>query len=717
MKTVLITLLSILSCLIVNAQETKITGTVTDAKGEPLAFVNVFIEGTLDGGSTDINGIFDFETYETGTVTFKASFIGFDTYSQTGDVSTMKNLKIKLGETSKVLDDVVVVAGNYSLKSSPTMQKANVIDLLTMGGSDGDLYRSLSIIPGTQVGGSDGRLVVRGGSSRESQTYIDGMHVMSPYVTTEGGITARGRYAPFLFEGINFSTGGYSSEYSQSLSSVLPLTTKDKSNTTKLGVILLNVYAGGGGTKAWNGGSASFDLVYTDVSFYNEVFDRKERQYVDLPFKDLAIQNQLRFDIGKRGVLKTYFAFANSWFRSIDKVPFTDQPKNMNYRENNVYLNSTYQDQTASGVKFFAGAAYSWNRKNMCNYQLPGDNVYPKETEFHLKTKVSKRFTNLYRLEAGAESYMKSYFMRYNLAPNSFHQSVDNDITGAFVSNDFNINSDLFLNASVRGEYGSLNEKVAVLPRVALTYQSNGFTISGIFGKYQQAAEYEYLFVNNQLAMESNLQTMLALYYEKKDRIYRLELYNKKYNDLPLLVGEELLSKGNGYSRGIDMFFNDRNVFKYFEYMISYSYNDSKRKYLGYSEKVVPDFVRKHNASVMLKFTNLDWKTIFSVTNHFASGRYYNNPNISNTVNSRSPFYHTLDISLTYLADKKVIIYGCISNLLNRTNINGYKYSPIPGSNGQYASMIDAKMHHNQTFYVGVFITLGKNVAYDVSNF
>ncbi|GHT29602.1 hypothetical protein AGMMS49574_06810 [Bacteroidia bacterium] len=62
-----------------------------------------------------------------------------------------------------------------------TLEQKNAVDLVTTAGSSGDLYAAIRTMPGAQSSGIDGRTMVRGGDSRESQTFIDGMHVLSPY--------------------------------------------------------------------------------------------------------------------------------------------------------------------------------------------------------------------------------------------------------------------------------------------------------------------------------------------------------------------------------------------------------------------------------------------------------------------------------------------------------------------------------------------------------
>jgi len=203
MKKALITLLSIVSLAPLKAQTTEVSGTVFDENKQPASFVNVYIDGTLDGTNTNDEGLFVIKTEEEGIVTLKASFIGYQTYAITKDVKELKNLQIHLKPSVENLADVVIVAGSYALKSS-TLESQSAVNLMTNAGVDG-------------------RLQVRGGSTRESQTFIDGMHVLSPYTANSPNSSSRSKYSPLHFEGIHFSTGGYGSEYSQSLSSILPL--------------------------------------------------------------------------------------------------------------------------------------------------------------------------------------------------------------------------------------------------------------------------------------------------------------------------------------------------------------------------------------------------------------------------------------------------------------------------------------------------------------
>lgn len=714
MKKTLIILLSIVSFATLKAQTVDITGTIFDETKQPISFVNVYIDGTLDGTSTNELGQFVIKTEEKGSVTLKASFVGYQTYSITKDVKDLSGLQIYLKPSVENLVDVVIVAGNYALKSS-TLENQSAVNLVTTAGSDGDLNKALTMLPGSQAPGVDGRLQVRGGNSRESQTYIDGMHVLSAYTANSPNSSSRLKYSPFHFEGINFSTGGYGSEYSQSLSSILPLDTKDKNTESTYGVGLMNVSIEGGGTQAWDNGSASLTANYTDMTFYNATLHPRENDKWDIPYRDFSIRNQLRFNFTPNSTLKTYYGYDKTQYRRWWEEPFANNLRNINYDEDNLYLNTTFRIKLANNVQYFAGVAYSWNTKEMNNSLLTGDRYAVKEQEIHLKTKASKRFTNLYKIELGAETYLKSYDMKY-ATQSEIHRKYNHNISGIFISNDFNFTNRFFFNLSGRVEYSSLTDKYAILPRAALNYQIDRLTLSAVVGKYQQATDPNYLIRNEKLAMETNWMSMFGMYYNKSKRVYRAEFYNKKYNDLPLLADGTYTSGGDGYSRGVDLYYDDSGLLKNVEYTMSYSYNNSKRKYLDYPVKATPDFVTHHNASLMVKYFCPKLRTYFSFTNSLASGRAYHDPNKTGFMNAETPLYHALGLGLTVLPHPRVIIYAGLSNALNRKNVYGYSFSYKPDTNGRFAS-IPTTSYQNRTFYVGIFVNFGKGTAYKPSYF
>ena len=108
MKRILLFLFTI--CQLSLIAQTTISGKVTDSKNNAIFGANVYLDGTYDGSSTNENGEFSFKTEEKKIQTLVISFVSFETYVKTADVSTLKNLKIKLRDDVNSLDAVVINA-------------------------------------------------------------------------------------------------------------------------------------------------------------------------------------------------------------------------------------------------------------------------------------------------------------------------------------------------------------------------------------------------------------------------------------------------------------------------------------------------------------------------------------------------------------------------------------------------------------------------------
>ena len=88
-------------------QEKTVTGTVTDAAtGEPLTGVNVLIEGTLTGVSTDLSGKYSLPKPADGAI-IAFSFVGYTTEIITYTGQSV--IDVKLSQAVLELDQVVVI--------------------------------------------------------------------------------------------------------------------------------------------------------------------------------------------------------------------------------------------------------------------------------------------------------------------------------------------------------------------------------------------------------------------------------------------------------------------------------------------------------------------------------------------------------------------------------------------------------------------------------
>ena len=131
--------------------------------------------------------------------------------------------------------------GTFEAGAESRVTALKPLDVVTTASALGDFLGALQTLPGTSTVGEDGRLFVRGGGADETQIFIDGIRVFAPYTPTANNIPTRGRFSPFLFKGISFSTGGYSAEYGQALSGVLKLNTIDEPDQEKTDISLMTL--------------------------------------------------------------------------------------------------------------------------------------------------------------------------------------------------------------------------------------------------------------------------------------------------------------------------------------------------------------------------------------------------------------------------------------------------------------------------------------------
>lgn len=595
--------------------------------------------------------------------------------------------------------DEVVIKAHKTPRANSRWSDLQPVDLVTVGGSNGDLYRALQTLPGVQLQGESGRLLVRGGNSNETQTYIDGMHVLNPYTTTGTDTPARGRYSTFMFSGVNLASGGQSQEYGEALSAVLPLETKDYSTVNKFGMNVSTVGMGGGGTRAFNRSSLSLNLDYQNLVPYDRVYPSR----IDFkrPYRMLSGATQFRYTPNEKTLFKFYVGYDRTDFSN-----YTDIDHHLfGLGENNIYLNTTFRKRTAFDWNWFIGTAYSFYDRKVKGAVKDRDVWNERQQEFHLKAKFFKLFTSRLRLDMGVETFVRSYRNHYQLETlRDMHQMYPTIYAG-FLSSAFYLSENLKTEISLRPEYTSLNRTMNWSPRAAVSYTWNHLLVSVVAGQYTQLPENDYLIRNISLPSNVCRQVLFSLQYEQGGRFYKAEFYYKNYKKLELSVPDGITPDGYGYSKGIDLYFCDNALWKNFEYRLSYSYNLSKRKYREYTELTVPQYATRHNASLVLKYSVPRLRTIFSVTDGVASGRPYHNPELSELMNDEVKPYHSLDLGITVLAGKKVIVHASATNLLGRKN----EYGRIDGEAVRTSS--------DHFFYLGVYITLGKKVAYDVSNF
>ena len=680
-RLTLIILVLLVACCAMS--QTTVTGIVTDGR-ERLAGANVFIIGTIDGCLTDSLGRFSFQTDRTGEVTLRVTYIGYDDFTLTTDQLT--NLTINMHEKATTIDEVVVTASTYSFGKSDNFKTMDALDVVMAGNSCGDIVAALQTLPGTLMVGESGKLYVRGGESDECQTFVNGMHVLVPYSTNTENNAVRGRFSPFLFKGINFSLGGYGGEYGQALSSVLPMETTDVATGDKLGVSASLVDWNVGGTKAFTTSSLSFNADYTSMGLYNKLFP--DRYNWTRPYRKLSGEAQYKVELSSASVLKTYVGY------DLTSVGQHIDDRRLSLNEHNIYANATLKTNIGRGYSLFTGVANSTVLNDIDDALTLGDHYHNVRNEIHLKAGVRKFFSSVLKMSAGVEDYVRHSTKRYE----SDHYQLDYHLSAAHVDAQLRIVPKLFLNLSSRVENMSCCNDWLLMPRATLSYvPDKQFQLSAIFGRYSQTTEDDYIACSHeQLPQSIADHAILSLQYSTTKTLFRVEPYYKKYRHLPLLDNGVYTADGYGRSQGLDVFFECHSLIRNLTSTLSYSFNDSERYYLDYAAPQTPDYVSRHNLRLTLKYAI--GKTIIGLADSYTSGRKF--------PVGTTPYYNSLDANVTWLVSPKVIVYSSLNNILGRTNIFRYNADGTP-----------VTATRDRFFYIGIFVSLKNNKAYDISNF
>ncbi|HRX68098.1 MAG TPA: carboxypeptidase-like regulatory domain-containing protein, partial [Tenuifilaceae bacterium] len=357
MRTIL--LAALLLSFFVSIGQTTIKGKVTDSKGEPLTGANVFVKGSYDGTAATDDGSFSFKTSLTGNQTLVATFIGFALQEKEVEI-TGKGVEVvfKLKDESNRLGDVVITAGTYETadrKRSVTLQP---LDIVTTPSATGDIYGALTALPGTATVGEDGRLFVRGGDGYETKTFIDGLLSKKPYSSNVPDLPSRGRFSPFLFTGTTFSTGGYSAEYGQALSSALILNTNSFPQQTQTDVSIMTVGGGVSQTVKGDKTAASFGVDYTNLTPYFQLVPSKfsMNQYPE----SVGTTFTFRQKVSESGILKAFSTFSGTRFGlEYPDLSIPGSMANIAIANKNSYTNISYSDDLGNGWILKSGVAFT----------------------------------------------------------------------------------------------------------------------------------------------------------------------------------------------------------------------------------------------------------------------------------------------------------------------------------------------------------------------
>jgi hypothetical protein len=704
--------LSIILLTTVLFSQTTISGKIVDEKGKPVAAANIFIDGTYDGTSSSEVGEFTFETKTKGNQTLVVSFLIYESSKIVIDVANAKNLTVKLRESVTSLDAVVITAGTLEAGDKSRVSVLKPLDIVTTAGSAGNIIAALQTLPGTQLVGEDGRLFVRGGEANETQTFVDGIRVAQPYGASTLNIPVRGRFSPFLFSGISFSTGGYSAEYGEALSSVLLLNTQDDPDQNKTEMALMTVGLGLGNTQKWKKSSLTLNANYTNLAPYQVLIP----QNVDWnsPFQSLSGETVYRYNFSN-GILKVYASFESSKF-DINQESINSPDKiRVDLNNNNFYINSSYKGVFGNNWQITTGLSYGYSN-NKINLNL--DTVSNDENAAHLKLKLRKSFSDRLKLSFGADYFITKF--NEDFSPTSgliFTNDYESNIAAVYTEADIFFSKNWAAKVGVRAANNALLNETAISPRISFAYKmAKNSQFSFAYGDFTQTPNADYVKYSryHQFESEKASHYILNYQYNKNGKTFRAETYFKDYRNLVKFDTETAMfnsnysNNGSGYAKGLDLFWRDGKTIKSLEYWISYSYIDTERDYRNFPAQVTPNFVADHTLSIVTKYWISDLKSQVGFTHSFSTGRPYHNPNETQFMNGKTKAFNNLSFNWAYLLSPQKILYFSVSNVLAIQNVFGYEYANKPNDVGLF-NRKEIIPTADRFFFIGFFWTISND--------
>ncbi len=202
-------------------------GKISDESGKAVEFVNVAVQNTPYGIVSDARGNYNLTLPADTLINVVYSFVGYE--------EIKIEIKLKPGErrkndvtmkvTSTMLTEVTV--HDQSIKTSTiTRLDAKETVLLPTAGAGGveDMVKTLAGVSSTNELSS--QYNVRGGNFDENLIYVNGIEIYKPFLVGSGQQEGLSFINSRLISNIDFSAGGFSSEYGDKLSSVLDITYK-----------------------------------------------------------------------------------------------------------------------------------------------------------------------------------------------------------------------------------------------------------------------------------------------------------------------------------------------------------------------------------------------------------------------------------------------------------------------------------------------------------
>jgi hypothetical protein len=731
-------LLIFLMILTQNLFAQKETGTISgivvdiDSK-QPIVGANIILLETNLGAVTNLEGNFTIPNVFVNVYSLKASIIGYASVTKTDiEVRTSKptHIEFELNEEPIQLNEITVKS-EYFTKTPTELISITSFEYEEIRRSPGgfeDVIRALSLLPGVaQADAGRNDLIVRGGAPSENLYIVDGMEI--PNINHFGTQGATG--GPLSYINLDFvketlfSSGGFSSEYGDKLSSVLKIDLRNGRNDKLGGKATISASQFGINLEGPLGKNNNF-LFSARRSYLDFVFKAAGFSFVPEYYDVLSKAN---FNLDNNN--KISFLFIGAF----DNVKYFNETADQ--RLDNARILGSDQVQYATGIFYrhlinngFITLTLNRNytdfktqqRDTLLNYIFKD---YSTEIENSIKADLVYKISAYSEISTGLAckniSFNADILFPYFVT--TFGDSLP--IHGLNSQNMFtkgsgyvNLNHLFFeklrANIGLRLDYfDQLDKKVYLAPRFSVSYILNELSnLNFSSGTYYQSPSYIWLPPNgNNKRLTDTRTNQFILGFDhllREDFLLKLETYYKLYYDYPaslirpyLVLSntgagfsgsddnfssfglEPLTSGGSGKSRGVELSFQKKLSDIRCYGILSFSY--SKTEFTALDNITRPGAYDQRwilNLSGGYKFDE-KWEAGFKF--RYASGRPYTpftnsgSQLVSDYLSNNYKALHSLDLRVDkrwFFEKFTLITYIDVQNIYNNKYANYLRWNP-----------------------------------------
>jgi len=211
----------------------KIAGRITDKEtGEPLPGVNIIIQGTTLGSTTDLDGYYVILQVPPGNQTIIASMVGYAKV-------TVNEVRVFIDQTATV--DIELQSETIEMKSVTVVAKRDLVKKDVSTSVTSILTDEIETLPVASIdeiaslqAGVENGLVIRGGKSDQLLFQLDGVTLRDPRNNkpiTSVSLTS--------IKEVSIERGGFNAEYGQVRSGIINIITKEGDPNSYYGSVQL----------------------------------------------------------------------------------------------------------------------------------------------------------------------------------------------------------------------------------------------------------------------------------------------------------------------------------------------------------------------------------------------------------------------------------------------------------------------------------------------